>query len=102
MEIKYRSRYLNYVQAGKVGTKLSSNGLRVLGYNIHFQNKLLNIHKDLTAPELFLLQRKVEMLMAQWDLKCDNFVRRSKIAAGQEAADQQTIDASATLGSGLN
>lgn len=97
VDIQYRSRYLKHIQAGKLGTKISANGMRVLGYHIHFQNTLLNVHKDLSAPGVFLLQHKVDMLMAQWDLKCDEHVRRSKIAAGQEAADQQTIEASATL-----
>lgn len=97
MQIQYRSKYLSHIQAGEIGTRLSANGLRVLGYNIHFQHKLINVHKDLSAPELFLLQHKVDMLMAQWDVKCDDFVRRSKVAAGQDAADEQTIEANASL-----
>ena len=97
MQVEIKSRYLKSIQVGKLDAKISADGTRILRYYIDVQNKLLNVHKELSAPELFLLQHKVDTLMAQWDEKGDEFTRRSMVSAGKGAAEAATIDALSKL-----
>jgi restriction system protein len=97
MKVEIKSRYLESIQVGDLDAKYSVDGTRILRYFINFQHKILNTHKELSAAELFLLQHKVDALMAQWDQKCDEHRHRSRIFAGKEAAERQTIEAKANL-----
>ena len=77
--------------------KFSANGQRILRYFIDFQHKMLNLHKEVSASELYLLQHKVDALMAQWDARYVEFERKENIYAGKGSAEQETIAAGERL-----
>lgn len=96
--ISINSKNLNQLVVGSLEAKWSARGDRILRYYIDFRHKILNVHKEVSAPELFILQNKVDALMASWDEKVVQHNMRSLLQSGNEAADVATAEASAKLG----
>jgi restriction system protein len=96
-QIDVRTPNLDRIVIGKLQAKYSVDGTRILRYFADFRHKDLNLHKELSAPELYILQGKVDALMASWDEKFTEHQKRSAIAAGKDAADQMTVEASLRL-----
>lgn len=92
-EITYRSNSLQNISSGGLQVKYSANYSRILRYSIDFTHKALNLHKDVSAPELFILQSKVDALMASWDEKYIQYCKRSKVVSGKGLADEMTVEA---------
>lgn len=92
-EIKVESRYLDCVKVGQLQARYSADGTRILRYHADFWHNKLGLHKDLSAPELYLLQGKVDQLMVSWDKKMDEHTKRASISNGKEAAESMEIDA---------
>ena len=72
-------------------------GDRILRFSVDFRHKILAIHKDVSAPDLGILQNKVDALMASWDRKMHTELARRENAAGKHQADSATIEATKTL-----
>lgn len=96
-EIEVRTKNLKSLTVGELQAKISADGTRVLRYYIDFWHKELDLHKDLSAPEIYLLQGKVDALMAAWDKKLVDHRRRSAVVAGKDQADQMTVEAAACI-----
>lgn len=101
-QIVFRTPNLNRITAGKLQAKYSADGTRVLRYFIDFWHNDLNLHKELSAPEIYLLQGKVDALMAHWDKKLSDHRKRSHITSGKDAAEQITLEAASRLQALLN
>jgi restriction system protein len=99
IEIRVTSKNLKQIAAGRLAEKYNFNGSRVLRYYIDFKHTALNLYKELSAPEISILQNKVDVLIAFWDKKFEEFQRKSQIAAGKDSADQMTIEAETKLAS---
>ncbi|WP_200950862.1 restriction endonuclease [Rhizobium sp. Root1220] len=93
MTINYSSTNLKTIAGGELRAKYSANGQRILRYSIDFRHKVLDLHKEVSAAELFMLQSKVDALMSDWDKRYAEHLRKSALLAGKDAADQATIDA---------
>jgi restriction system protein len=85
------------ITAGELRAKYSANGQRILRYSIDFRHNVLDVHKEISAAELFMLQSKVDTLMSDWDKRYGEHLRKSAILAGKDAADQATVDAGLQL-----
>jgi restriction system protein len=96
-EIQFRSTNLSNIAVGELIAKFSADGSRILRYYIDFRHKVLNLHKDLSAPEISILQSKVDAVMAQWDRKHAEFEEKSLIAYGKDSAVLATIEAEEKL-----
>jgi restriction system protein len=96
-QIKVRTANLQSIRVGQLQAKYSVGGSRILRYFIDFWHKDLHLHKQLSATEIYLLQGKVDALMASWDKKLDAHQARSTIAAGKETADEMTNEALARI-----
>lgn len=83
--------------AGSLCAKWSARGDRILRYYIDVRHKKLNLHKEVSAPEIFILQSKLDALMASWDDKYDLFQKRQTLLSGQSAADELTTEANLLL-----
>jgi len=53
----------------------------------------LGLHKELSAPEISILQNKVDTLMAQWDAKYQTHLEKKELAAGKEMAEELSNEA---------
>ncbi|WFP77339.1 restriction endonuclease [Mesorhizobium sp. WSM4906] len=95
--IEVRTANLKSITIGKLQAKFSVDGTRILRYFIDFWHNDLDLHKELSAPEIYLLQGKVDALVAAWDKKLAEHRKRSAITEGKDAADQMTIEAAARL-----
>jgi len=95
--ILVESRYLKDIEIGRLTAKYSADGSRILRYYVDLRLKPLNIHKELSAPELFLVQHKVNALVAQWDDKMAEHQRKSAIWNGRSGAEQLTVEAAMAL-----
>lgn len=91
--INFSSNSLTKIQAGDLRAKYSAAGDRILRYYIDFRHLELDLHKELSAPELSILQNKVDTLMAQWDKKYEAHIKKQDAAAGKEMADDLTLEA---------
>lgn len=91
--INYQSNSLSSIVAGELRAKYSAAGDRILRYYIDFRHLDLDLHKEVSAPELSILQNKVDTLMAQWDRKYEAFAKKRDATTGKELAEEQMIDA---------
>ncbi|QMU57279.1 MAG: restriction endonuclease [Boseongicola sp.] len=94
-EINVHSNNLENIIIGTLGAKWNAQGTRILRYFIDFRHKVLNLHKELSAPELDILQNKVDALMASWDKKHLDLQARNQREAGKELAADMEAEAGA-------
>ena len=92
-DVTIRSSNLENLVVGKLGAKWSARGDRILRYYIDLRHSKMNLHKEVSAPELFILQSKVDALVAGWDEKFKHFQVRQLFQSGKEAAEELTADA---------
>ncbi len=97
MQIEVSSNNLQNLTVGELRAKFSVDGSRILRYYIDFRHKVLDLHKELSATELFILQNKVDALLATWDKRYAEVERKNLLLSGKAAADQATIDAGMRL-----
>lgn len=91
--ITIRSTNLDNIAVGELNAKWSARGDRILRYYIDVRHKKLNLHKEVSAPEIFILQSKMDALLAAWDEKYALFMQRQNVLSGHAAAEQMTADA---------
>lgn len=96
-EIEVRTANLSSLKVGKLQAKYSVDGSRILRFYVDFWHKELDLHKELSAPEIYILQGKVDALIASWDKKLAEHRKRLAISSGKEAADQMTVEATNRL-----
>lgn len=95
--IKFSSRHLKAIKTGEIEAKWSANCSRILRYSIDIWQKDLGLHKQVSAPELYLLEIKVGELLTRWDRMADEDIRKSRLAASKEACEALTIEAAGKL-----
>ncbi|EKU76745.1 restriction endonuclease [Sphingobium yanoikuyae] len=92
-DITLHSSNLDKLEIGPLSAKFSARGDRILRYYIDIRHKTMNLHRELGAPELFILQSKVDALLADWDAKLVAFETKRLFQTGKGAADEMTADA---------
>lgn len=97
--ITIHSNNLGNIAIGELNAKWSARGDRILRYYIDVRHKKLNLHKEVSAPEIFILQSKMDALMASWDEKYEQFTKKQNVLSGHAAAEDLTADAIAKLDS---
>ena len=97
--IDIQSSNLQNIIVGPLNAKWSARGDRILRYYIDFRHAKLNLHRELSAPEIFILQSKVDALMAAWDEKYEQYEDRCQVQAGKETADDMCVEAEERLAS---
>jgi restriction system protein len=95
--ITVHSNNLDNIAVGSLNAKWSARGDRILRYYVDVRHKKLNLHKEVSAPELYILQSKMDALMASWDEKYSVFVARQNILAGHGMAEELTVEATIKL-----
>jgi len=91
--ITIHSTSLDNLVIGELNVKWSARGDRILRYYVDVRHKKLNLHKEVSAPELFILQSKMDALMASWDEKYEQFTKKQNVLSGHAAAEDMTADA---------
>jgi restriction system protein len=91
--IKVRSTNLQNIKVGDLRAKFSAAGDRVLRYYVDFRHTVLDLHKEVNAPEISILQNKVDTLMATWDKKFEAHQKKTALTAGKELAEKMAIEA---------
>src|SRR3546814_8789482 len=87
--IEVRTPNLKSSSVGKLQAKYCVDGTRILRYFIDFWHNDLKLHKELSAPEIYPLQGKVDALIATWDQKLEAHQKRSAIATGKETRSEE-------------
>ena len=67
--VTVRSNNIDNIVLGSLNAKWSARGDRILRYYVDVRHAKLNVHKEVSAPEIFILQSKLDALMASWDEK---------------------------------
>ena len=96
-QILFRSKYPQEIESGQLSAKYSVRGDRILRYFINIHHKKLRLHKEVSATEISLLQMKVDTLLSGWDSKYEDVQKKGRLAAGAEAAEQSTVEATQKL-----
>ena len=91
-EINYASSNIKNIKAGELRFKYSAAGDRVLRYYIDFRHTVLDLHKEVSAAEIAILQNKVDTLMAVWDSKFEVYQKKTVLVAGKETAENMAIE----------
>ncbi|MGV2495812.1 restriction endonuclease [Pelagerythrobacter aerophilus] len=91
--ITVESRYLSDILVGDLNVKWSARGDRILRYYIDFRHRTLNLHRELGAPDLSILQEKANALLASWDEKTDKHNVKTMFADGKAEAERLTVQA---------
>jgi len=91
--ITIHSTNLGNLVVGELNAKWSARGDRILRYYVDIRHKKLNLHKEVSAPELFILQSKMDALIASWDEKYEQFTKKQNVLSGHAAAEDLTADA---------
>lgn len=95
--IQIESQYLDQIVPGTPRGIWSARGDRILRYSMDLRHKGLNVHRELSAPELFILQAKVDALVASWDEKFTQLQIKNLFRDGRAAAEDATIQAQERL-----
>lgn len=95
--ITVHSNNIENIAIGSLNVKWSARGDRILRYYVDVRHKKLNLHKEVSAPELFILQSKMDALMAGWDEKYSVLVARQNVMAGHGMAEELTVEATIKL-----
>jgi restriction system protein len=90
--ITINSTNLDNLVIGKLSAKWSARGDRILRYYVDVRHKKLNLHKEVSAPELFILQSKMDALIASWDERYEQFNKKQNVLSGHAAAEDLTAD----------
>lgn len=97
--IVIHSTNLENLVVGELNAKWSARGDRILRYYVDVRHTKLNLHKEVSAPEIFILQSKMDALMASWDEKYVQYEKKQDVLSGHAAAEELTAEASARLDS---
>jgi restriction system protein len=95
--VTVHSSNIKNIAIGSLEAKWSARGDRILRYYIDVRHKKLNLHREVSAPEIFILQSKLDALMASWDEKYESHRKRQSLLSGQSAADELTTEAGLKL-----
>lgn len=91
--ITISSEHLDQIVAGTLRPVFSARYDRILRYSIDLRHNALNVHRELSAPELFILQGKVDALIASWDEKYVQLQVKNLFKNGRAAAEEATLQA---------
>lgn len=91
------SSNIENIELGDLRATWSARGDRILRYYIMITHKEMHLQRELSAPELFLLQSKVDALIAAWDEKYIGFQMKTMFQSGKDSAEAQTAQAEAKL-----
>lgn len=87
------SSNIENIKIGSLRANYNAAGTRLLRYYVDLTHVKLNLHKELGAPELVILQEKVNVLVASWDKRYESFLAAGSKTAGKALADEATIAA---------
>lgn len=85
------------IELGSVITKWNARGDRILSYHLEVKHNKLNLHQEISASGLIVLESKLNALMSSWDEKFNSHVRRQIMLSGQNTADELSAEAARRL-----
>lgn len=97
--VTIHSSNIENIDLGSINAKWSARGDYILRYYINISHKKLNLQREVSAPEIFILQSKLDVLVATWDEKFDVYCKRQTMRTGQNAADELSAEAEVKLAS---
>lgn len=92
-DLTIHSSNIDNLVIGPLNAKYSARGDRILRYYIDLRHSKMNLHKEVSAPELFILQSKVDALLAGWDEKFTSYQLHQLFRSGKDSAEEMTADA---------
>jgi restriction system protein len=88
---------LNNYTLGSPRAVWSARGDRILRYTIDIRHKVLHLHREISAAELFILEDKLNTLIASWDARNAQHQVKSMFRDGRSAAEEATAQAKRQL-----
>ncbi|MCE1190158.1 MAG: restriction endonuclease [Ignavibacteria bacterium] len=79
------------IEVGLAERKYNSSYSRILGYTVEMYHKGLNEHKILSAPDLVMLQTKVDLQLSKWTEKWETVELKKKNIEMREANLEEAL-----------
>lgn len=92
-EIIVRSSNLENIAVGKLAARWNASGTTILRYYLDLRHTKMNLHRELSAPEIFILQGKVDALVAAWDERWVQHQFRQMLQSGKQSAEELSAGA---------
>jgi restriction system protein len=88
--LNYSTRYSDQLRAGQLVAQWNTSGSRILRYYVDFSHKGLDLHKQLSAPDIAILQNKVDVLVEAWEKKWETALVKKSETEGKDLASKLT------------
>ncbi len=95
--ISVRSTNLENYVISDIGVRYNAAYTRVLRYFVDVRHKTLNLHKEVSAPEVFILESKLTALVDAWDEKYAQYQTKRRLESSKDEADDLTDEAEIRL-----
>lgn len=92
-EIVVRSNNIENIVLGRLTARWNAAGSRILRYYLDVRHTKMNLHRELSAPEIFILQSKADALIAAWDEKYVQHRIRLTVQSGKTSAEDMSANA---------
>ena len=92
-DISIRSNNLENLRVGELRAKWNASGTYILRYYLDVAHVVMDLHKELSAPELDILQNKADVLVSAWDKKYETYLKRQAVSDGKMLAADLTTEA---------
>lgn len=86
-EIVIHSNNIENIVLGRLTARWNASGTRILRYYLDVRHTAMNLHRELSAPEIFILQSKADALIAAWDEKYVQHRLRATLQSGKSSAE---------------
>ena len=95
MQVRVELPDLPFLKVGQLSARYYASGTRILSFFIELTHTTANRHKIVSAPEIDLLQHKLDLLVKQWTDLHEAQQRKATLTTGKARAEEITLDASA-------
>lgn len=89
--------HAEHVRIGELRARWSARGDRILRYSIDFVHEELGVHKEVSAPDIDILQNKVDTLLSGWHERHLKDLEKKKIELEASSIEAASMEASARL-----
>lgn len=86
-KIVIHSNNIENIVLGRLTARWNASGTRILRYYLDVRHTAMNLHRELSAPEIFILQSKADALIAAWDEKYVQHRLRATLQSGKSSAE---------------
>ena len=91
MHLNSKTQYADQYIAGQERFTFNRYG-EITRIYVPFTHKTLNIFKEISGPDQYTLQQKLDQLVSSWDSKYESYLKKRDLAQGTQLAEDLQIE----------